>query len=143
MYGPTETTIWSSCYKFGDSVPVSSSGVVTVPVGTPISQVRGHPTSMYLWVMLIGSTGAQTDFFLVDPDWTGPGLRLVEAEGELLIGGVGVARGYLNAPDLTEKVDSSPCKCTCTTCCSVCNNLFQRACAAVSTQSVRNTGNGV
>jgi long-subunit acyl-CoA synthetase (AMP-forming) len=49
----------------------------------------------------------QTDFFLVDPEWAGPGSKLVDVEGELLIGGIGVARGYLNAPDLTEKVSYS------------------------------------
>lgn len=47
---------------------------------------------------------AQVDFYLVDPDFTGPGLKQVEDEGELLIGGIGVCKGYLNAPELTEQV---------------------------------------
>ena len=36
------------------------------------------------------------------PTLAGPG-----EEGELWIGGVGVAAGYLNRPDLTEQVDIS------------------------------------
>jgi acyl-CoA synthetase (AMP-forming)/AMP-acid ligase II len=38
----------------------------------------------------------------------------VGSEGELWIGGVGVARGYLNAPELTKEVNStylSACLC--------------------------------
>ena len=35
---------------------------------------------------------------------TDSGMVLAQDEGELLIGGVGVARGYLHAPDLTTQV---------------------------------------
>jgi natural product biosynthesis luciferase-like monooxygenase protein/amino acid adenylation domain-containing protein len=70
MYGPTETTIWSS----------------TAPVGEgPIS--LGHPI-------------ANTRFYVVD--------RLMQpvsvgVAGELLIGGAGVVRGYLERPELTAE----------------------------------------
>jgi amino acid adenylation domain-containing protein len=89
VYGPTETTIWSSCYQltqtYFDSLPVNSTPVI--PVGKPISE---------------------TVFYLLDTSSEGGLLRQVDAaageEGELCIGGVGVARGYLHAHDLTAKV---------------------------------------
>ena len=79
VYGPTETTIWSSSYLMPSSA--ASLGTV-VPIGAPISR---------------------TDFYLLDVEIEasgGPPI-LHPTEGELLIGGVGVAEGYLNAPDLT------------------------------------------
>ena len=47
----------------------------------------------------------QTDFYLVR-EGEGAALELVGAgeEGELLIGGVGVAAGYIHAQDLTSQV---------------------------------------
>ena len=78
LYGPTETTIWSTVSRV-DTVESR------VPIGRPIA-------------------GTQT--YVVDHD-----LRPVPAGqvGELLIGGVGVARGYLNQPELTaERFLSNP-----------------------------------
>lgn len=72
MYGPTETTIWSS------TMPANvTSGVV--PLGKPI---------------------ANTQFYVLGSD-----LRPVVpgAAGELVIGGDGVARGYLHREDLTAE----------------------------------------
>ncbi|MFB3786195.1 MAG: MupA/Atu3671 family FMN-dependent luciferase-like monooxygenase [bacterium] len=70
MYGPTETTIWSS------TAPVRK-GTELITVGRPI---------------------ANTQFYVVDKH-----LQIVPAglTGELLIGGDGVARGYLDRPELT------------------------------------------
>jgi amino acid adenylation domain-containing protein len=71
MYGPTETTIWSSVHQ--------------VRAGTPVS--IGHPI-------------ANTEFYVVDSH-----LQPVPVgvPGELLIGGAGLAHGYLNRPELTAE----------------------------------------
>jgi amino acid adenylation domain-containing protein len=73
MYGPTETTIWSSVYR------VQGGDERTVPIGRPI---------------------ANTTFYILD------GSRqpvTVGAEGELYIGGEGLARGYFERPELTAE----------------------------------------
>ena len=78
MYGPTETTIWSSMHE----VVAREQG--TVPIGRPIANTR---------FSVIGHH-----------DQPAP----VGVPGELYIGGAGVVRGYLNRPDLTAErfVDS-------------------------------------
>ena len=73
MYGPTETTIWSAVYH------VTAGGEGTVPIGHPIGN---------------------TQFFIVDDQMK---QVPVGQEGQLLIGGDGLARGYQNRPDLTEE----------------------------------------
>jgi len=77
MYGPTETTIWSSAFEIGETDPPGDGGVV--PLGRPI---------------------ANTSFHVLDP-----ALRPVPVgvPGELFIGGAGVARGYLGRPELTAE----------------------------------------
>ena len=86
VYGPTETTIWSSSYRitseFAADLPKA------VPVGKPISA-----TTFYIVSLEDG-----------EPSKTNPRLCNDEEEGELWIGGDGVAFGYLNAPELTDKV---------------------------------------
>jgi amino acid adenylation domain-containing protein len=72
MYGPTETTIWSSVLRV-------TSGEQAVPVGPPI---------------------ANTQFHVLDPQ---SNLVPLGVPGELVIGGDGVARGYVNLPDLTAR----------------------------------------
>ncbi|MBW4560438.1 MAG: amino acid adenylation domain-containing protein [Mojavia pulchra JT2-VF2] len=85
MYGPTETTIWSTIYR--------------VEVGdTPI---------------LIGKPIANTQIYLIDqnPENQNQSINVVPVgqAGELVIGGVGLARGYLNRPELTnEKFINNP-----------------------------------
>ncbi|WP_373542541.1 MupA/Atu3671 family FMN-dependent luciferase-like monooxygenase [Chamaesiphon sp.] len=72
MYGPTETTIWSTTYPL-DRV----DGIV--PLGRPI---------------------ANTELYILDKyDQPVP----VGIAGELLIGGKGVTRGYLNRSGLTQE----------------------------------------
>jgi len=73
MYGPTETTIWSSIYR------VDGREDRAVPIGRPIGN---------------------TDFYVLDD-----GLQPVSpgAEGELYIGGEGVARGYFERSELTAE----------------------------------------
>lgn len=72
MYGPTETTIWSTTYR----VPPGSS---RIPVGHPI---------------------ANTEMFILDQNLLPVPVGIV---GELMIGGAGVARGYLGRPELTAQ----------------------------------------
>jgi amino acid adenylation domain-containing protein len=73
MYGPTETTIWSSVYR------VEGKDDKLVPIGKPI---------------------ANTTFHILDDD-----RQMVPRgnEGELYIGGAGLARGYFERDDLTEE----------------------------------------
>ncbi len=79
MYGPTETTIWSSVYR------VEGKDEKLVPIGKPI---------------------ANTTFHILDKDRQ----PVAEgAEGELYIGGEGLARGYFQRDELTaEKFVSDP-----------------------------------
>jgi amino acid adenylation domain-containing protein len=72
VYGPTETTIWSTAHEVADARP-------PIPIGRPIDN-----TSVYV---LDASLAPRP-----------PG-----AFGELYIGGVGVALGYLDRPDATAE----------------------------------------
>ena len=73
MYGPTETTIWSSVYK------VEGTEAKLVPIGKPI---------------------ANTTFYILDENRQ----PVPEgAEGELYIGGEGIARGYFERDALTAE----------------------------------------
>jgi thioesterase domain-containing protein/acyl carrier protein len=72
MYGPTETTIWSSVRRIE-------------PASGPV---------------LIGPPIANTQFFIVDNQLEPVPIGVA---GELLIGGDGLSRGYLNRPDLTAE----------------------------------------
>ena len=90
----------------------AGGGRVIVPIGKPISNVRE-----YLNFSLVGSweyninvryfAGLQTEFFVV-AEGQGQHPKMVQVargeEGELCIGGMGVALGYLHAPDLTAQV---------------------------------------
>lgn len=86
IYGPTETTVWSTtrqvkASEYGDRKPDSES----VSIGHPIAN-----TTIYI----LDEAGQPTP--------TG-------VAGELLIGGHGLARGYLNQADLTaEKFIPNP-----------------------------------
>ncbi len=73
MYGPTETTIWSSSYR------VDGRDERNVPIGKPIAN-----TSLYI--------------LDVNQQPLPPG-----SEGELYIGGEGLARGYFERPQLTDE----------------------------------------
>ena len=73
LYGPTETTIWSSVCR------ISGGESSRVSIGEPVAN-----TTLYV---LDGEMQAQP-----------PGVI-----GELYIGGLGLARGYVNAPGLTAQ----------------------------------------
>jgi acyl-coenzyme A synthetase/AMP-(fatty) acid ligase len=74
-YGPTENTTFSCCY----TVPKDYSGESALPIGRPIRQ---------------------TEALILDES-----LRPVApgTDGELYTGGMGVALGYLNRPELTAE----------------------------------------
>ncbi|HKV07487.1 MAG TPA: amino acid adenylation domain-containing protein, partial [Thermoanaerobaculia bacterium] len=71
VYGPTETTIWSTLDRVGEEDRIS--------IGRPIDNTQAY---------LLDRWGEPVP----------PG-----APGELLLGGLGVARGYLGRPDLTAE----------------------------------------
>ncbi len=72
MYGPTETTIWSTVH------PVTrNSG--SILIGRPIANTRIYILDRHLQPVSVG------------------------VPGELVIGGDGVVRGYLNRPELTAE----------------------------------------
>ncbi len=80
-YGPTESTTFAACHPIRDLAADAAS----VPIGRPI---------------------ANTQIYLLDAQqrWVPPG-----EEGELYIGGDGLARGYWNRPALTaERFVASP-----------------------------------
>jgi amino acid adenylation domain-containing protein/natural product biosynthesis luciferase-like monooxygenase protein len=76
LYGPTETTIWSACVQIERG---GGDAKVHAPIGRPIGN---------------------TQIYLLDEQG-----QLVPqgAVGEIYIGGAGVARGYLNLPELTAE----------------------------------------
>lgn len=80
-YGPTEAAVCVSVYKVGKE----TAGSASVPIGKPI---------------------ANTEIYILDPHG-----QVVPAghDGQLCIAGQGLARGYLNQPELThEKFVPSP-----------------------------------
>jgi len=76
FYGPTETTVWVTRQRLGPEV---ASGPAVVPIGSALAGARCH---------ILDQAG-----------------NLVSAgsEGELYIGGPGVARGYHRRPGLTAE----------------------------------------
>ncbi len=76
-YGPTEATVGVLTYQVGPELPVTQSG--TLPLGSPLPNIRVH---------ILDGSGRPTP---------------MGEQGELYIGGSGVARGYLGRPDLTAE----------------------------------------
>ena len=78
LYGPTETTIWSTIQNIKELDDIPS-------IGNAIANTQIYITNTNLEPQSIG------------------------VPGELLIGGTGVGRGYLNRPELTaEKFIDNP-----------------------------------
>jgi amino acid adenylation domain-containing protein len=75
-YGPTENTTFTCCYRIPRPLP---GGISSIPIGRPIGN---------------------TQIYILDPQ-----LHPVPrgATGELYIGGIGLAVGYINRPDLTAE----------------------------------------
>ncbi|MEO1378640.1 MAG: AMP-binding protein, partial [Cyanobacteria bacterium J06635_10] len=95
LYGPTEATIWSSVAQCRDVIynvsRIHQEDVIyyvsttTVPIGKPINNTKFYVLDDYLQPVPIG------------------------VPGQLYIGGAGLAKGYLNKPELTaEKFIPNP-----------------------------------
>ncbi|HET8846230.1 MAG TPA: non-ribosomal peptide synthetase, partial [Ktedonobacteraceae bacterium] len=74
-YGPTETTTFACFYPFGTEDQLESS----VPIGWPLAHMQAYVLDEHLQPVPVG------------------------VEGELYLGGAGLAQGYLNRPDLTAE----------------------------------------
>jgi amino acid adenylation domain-containing protein len=74
-YGPTETTTFAVCHQ----ITMEDTNNTSIPIGKPI---------------------ANSEAFILDPE-----MRRVPVgtEGELYLGGDGLAHGYLNRPELTTE----------------------------------------
>lgn len=82
LYGPTETTIYTSRYSFREW-----NDQIVIPIGKPLKNIC---------------------MYIVDEENK---LQPIGIPGELCIGGAGLARGYLNGSDLTKaKFISNPFK---------------------------------
>ena len=80
VYGPTECTMWASHYSIKGCKDVSN-----VSIGHPLNEIR---------------------WFVVDENNQ---LQMIGVPGELVLSGVGLARGYLNKEELTrEKFCDNP-----------------------------------
>ncbi len=77
LYGPTETTIWSTIYQVTSTENQAISN--TVPIGRPIANTQNYILDVNLQPVPIGVIGG------------------------LYIGGDGVSHGYLNRPELTPE----------------------------------------
>jgi len=77
-YGPTEATIVATRWELSESAE-GCTALSDVPIGRPIANVQAYVLDRHLRPVVIG------------------------VAGELHIGGVGVARGYLNSPELTAE----------------------------------------
>lgn len=75
VYGPTESTTFASWHQ----VFTVSENAVTVPIGKPLANKQIYILDRHMQIVPIGITG------------------------ELYIGGDGLARGYLNHPELTAE----------------------------------------
>ncbi len=80
-YGPTENTTWTTTYE----ITVDKLNYSSIPIGKPISNSIAYVMDENLNPLPVGVVG------------------------ELYVGGAGIARGYLNKPDLTnEKFIKNP-----------------------------------
>ncbi|MFD1746887.1 amino acid adenylation domain-containing protein [Rhizobium helianthi] len=73
VYGPTETTVWSTCMALG------GYDLQSTPIGRPILNTQVYVLDRHMQPVPVGMPG------------------------ELYIGGLGVAKGYLHRPDLTAE----------------------------------------
>jgi amino acid adenylation domain-containing protein len=74
IYGPTEGTVYTTSYSLAQW-----DGRENIPIGRPLNNIKSYIFNNY------------------------DGLQPIGLAGELCIGGFGLARGYLNQPQLTDK----------------------------------------
>ncbi|WP_224362170.1 non-ribosomal peptide synthetase [Hyalangium versicolor] len=74
-YGPTENTLFSTCLRLTHSSQLGSS----VPIGTPLPNSQAYVLDRFLQPLPVG------------------------VAGELFVSGEGLARGYLESPELTAE----------------------------------------
>jgi acyl-coenzyme A synthetase/AMP-(fatty) acid ligase len=75
-YGPTESTTFACCYRIPNSLEQTR---LSIPIGRPIANTRVYILDRYGQPVPVGVTG------------------------ELYLGGAGLARAYLNRPELTAE----------------------------------------
>jgi acyl carrier protein len=79
LFGPTETTVWSSAHEVEVKWFTDEDSKISVPIGRPISNTQIYLLDRYLKPVPVA------------------------VPGELYIGGEGLARGYLNRPEMTAE----------------------------------------
>jgi amino acid adenylation domain-containing protein len=79
MYGPTEATVWATAYDVNQTQVSIDDRVSSISIGKPLGNVRVYILDAHLQPVPIGISG------------------------ELYIGGVCLAQGYLNRPELTAQ----------------------------------------
>ncbi|MCE2699816.1 MAG: amino acid adenylation domain-containing protein [Nostocales cyanobacterium LE14-WE4] len=75
-YGPTESTTFTCCYPIPRKLETT---IESIPIGSPIANTQVYILDEYLQPVPVG------------------------VPGELHIGGAGLAKGYLNRPELTQE----------------------------------------
>ncbi len=78
-YGPTEAVVGCVVYDAASDQPGASLSSGSVPIGRPIPNTRAYALDQFLQPVPVG------------------------ARGELYLGGIGLARGYLDRPGLTAE----------------------------------------
>ncbi|USK24806.1 non-ribosomal peptide synthetase [Bacillus altitudinis] len=77
VYGPTESTVFATYYPIDEAIPLEAH---SIPIGKPLNQTGAYILSEHRQLQPIGLVG------------------------ELCLSGKGLAKGYLNRPDLTKQV---------------------------------------
>ncbi len=78
-YGPTECTVVATTAKVGGAAPPAPAARRAPAIGRPLPGIRAHVAGPALEALAVG------------------------AAGEILLGGAGLARGYVGRPDLTAE----------------------------------------
>lgn len=79
VYGPTETTIWSTAYSLPTGIAFEAAFAAPIPIGQPLANTRLYVVDQRLRLLPMGVIG------------------------ELLIAGEGVTQGYYQQPGLTAE----------------------------------------